>query len=69
VAAKTKTRNAQALDNAAQKLLWGQKLAPHVGDALLRRSGWKSHTTGEPKPTSAPDNLFETVPGDPGVHG
>jgi NAD(P)-dependent dehydrogenase (short-subunit alcohol dehydrogenase family) len=53
----------------AQKLLWGQKLAPRVGDALLRRSGWKSQTTGEPKPTSAPDNLFETVPGDPGAHG
>jgi NAD(P)-dependent dehydrogenase (short-subunit alcohol dehydrogenase family) len=53
----------------AQKLLWGQKLAPRVGDALLRRNGWKSQTTGEPKPTSAPDNLFETVPGDPGAHG
>jgi NAD(P)-dependent dehydrogenase (short-subunit alcohol dehydrogenase family) len=53
----------------AQKLLWGQKLAPRVGDALLRRNGWKSQTTGEPKSTSAPDNLFETVPGDPGAHG
>jgi NAD(P)-dependent dehydrogenase (short-subunit alcohol dehydrogenase family) len=53
----------------AQKLLWGQKLAPRIGDAILRRNGWKSQTTGEPKPTSAPDNLFETVPGDPGAHG
>jgi hypothetical protein len=53
----------------AQKLLWGQKLAPRFGDAILRRNGWKSQATGEPKPTSAPDNLFETVPGDPGAHG
>jgi hypothetical protein len=53
----------------AQKLLWGQKLSPRLGDAILRRNGWKSQTTGEPKPTSAPDNLFETVPGDPGAHG
>jgi NAD(P)-dependent dehydrogenase (short-subunit alcohol dehydrogenase family) len=53
----------------AQKLLWGQKLAPSIGDAILRRNGWKSQTTGEPKPISAPDNLFETVPGDPGAHG
>jgi NAD(P)-dependent dehydrogenase (short-subunit alcohol dehydrogenase family) len=53
----------------AQKLLWGQKLAPRVGDAILRRNGWKSQTTREPKPTSSQDNLFETVPGDPGAHG
>jgi hypothetical protein len=53
----------------AQKLLWGQKLAPRLGDLLLRRNGWKAQTTGEPKPLDAPDNLFETVPGDPGAHG
>jgi len=53
----------------AQKLLWGQKLAPRVGDRILRRSGWKSQQTGEPKPLDAPDNLFDTLPGDPGAHG
>jgi NAD(P)-dependent dehydrogenase (short-subunit alcohol dehydrogenase family) len=53
----------------AQKLLWGQKLAPRLGDRILLRNGWKGQTTGEPKPTDAPDNLFETVPGDPGAHG
>ena len=53
----------------AQKLLWGQKLSPRVGDWVLRRTGWKSQHTGEPKPIDAPDNLFDTLPGDPGAHG
>ena len=53
----------------AQKLLWGQKLSPRVGDWILRRNGWKSQHTDEPKPVDAPDNLFDTLPGDPGAHG
>jgi NAD(P)-dependent dehydrogenase (short-subunit alcohol dehydrogenase family) len=53
----------------AQKLLWGQKLSPRVGDWMLRRIGWKSQDTGEPKPVDASDNLFDTLPGDPGAHG
>jgi NAD(P)-dependent dehydrogenase (short-subunit alcohol dehydrogenase family) len=53
----------------AQKLLWGQKLSPRTGDWILRRNGWKSQHTGEPKPVDAPDNLFDTLPGDPGAHG
>jgi NAD(P)-dependent dehydrogenase (short-subunit alcohol dehydrogenase family) len=53
----------------AQKLLWGQKVAPRAGDWVLRRTGWKSQHTGEPKPLDAPDNLFDTLPGDPGAHG
>ena len=53
----------------AQKLMWGQKLSPRAGDLMLLRMGWKSQTTGEPKPLDAPDNLFETLPGDPGAHG
>jgi len=53
----------------AQKLLWGQKLSPRVGDMMLRRIGWKSQHTGEPKPIHTPDNLYETLPGDPGAHG
>ena len=53
----------------AQKLLWGQKLSPRAGDWILRRTGWKSQHTGEPKPVDAPDNLFDTLPGDPGAHG
>jgi NAD(P)-dependent dehydrogenase (short-subunit alcohol dehydrogenase family) len=53
----------------AQKLLWGQKLSPRAGDWVLRRIGWKSQHTREPKPLDAPDNLFDTLPGDPGAHG
>ena len=53
----------------AQKLLWGQKLSPRAGDWMLRRIGWKKQHTGEDKPVDSPDNLFETMPGDPGAHG
>jgi NAD(P)-dependent dehydrogenase (short-subunit alcohol dehydrogenase family) len=53
----------------AQKLLWGQKLSPRAGDLVLLRNGWRGQHTGEPKPIDAPDNLFETLPGDPGAHG
>ncbi len=53
----------------AQKALWGQKLSPRTGDLMLLLMGWKSQHTGEDKPVGAPDNLFETLPGDPGAHG
>jgi short chain dehydrogenase len=53
----------------AQKLLWGQKLSPRTGDWMLRRIGWKKQHTDEDKPVDAPDNLFDTLPGDPGAHG
>ena len=53
----------------AQKLLWGQKLSPRAGDWMLRRMGWKGQHTDEDKPVDSPDNLFETLPGDPGAHG
>jgi len=53
----------------AQKLLWGQKLSPRAGDWILRRTGWKSQHTARRKPVDAPDNLFDTLPGDPGPRG
>jgi NAD(P)-dependent dehydrogenase (short-subunit alcohol dehydrogenase family) len=53
----------------AQKLLWGQKLSPRAGDLVLLRTGWPGQTTGEPKPLDAPDNLFDTIRGDPGARG
>ena len=52
-----------------QKLLWGQKAAPRALDVFLRATGWSSQTTGEPKAVDAPDNLFQTLPGDAGAHG
>ena len=54
---------------AAQKLLWGQKLSPRAGDLVLLRNGWTGQSTGEPKPVDSPDNLWETIAGDPGAHG
>jgi NAD(P)-dependent dehydrogenase (short-subunit alcohol dehydrogenase family) len=53
----------------AQRLLWGQKLSPRAGDLVLLRNGWRDQTTGERKAVDAPDNLWSTVPGDPGAHG
>jgi Fe-S cluster assembly ATP-binding protein len=53
----------------AQKLLWGQKLSPRAGDLMMLRMGWKSQHTGEDKPVGSPDNLFETLPGDPASAG
>jgi NAD(P)-dependent dehydrogenase (short-subunit alcohol dehydrogenase family) len=53
----------------AQKLLWGQKLSPRLGDRMLRRMGWKGQHTDDPKPLGSPDNLFATLPGDPGARG
>jgi NAD(P)-dependent dehydrogenase (short-subunit alcohol dehydrogenase family) len=53
----------------AQKLLWGQKLSPRAGDLMLLRMGWKSQHTADDKPLDAPDNLFSTLPDDPGAHG
>lgn len=53
----------------AQKAIWGQKISPRAGDWMLRRMGWSSQHTSEPKPVGSPDNLFEPLPGDPGAHG
>jgi NAD(P)-dependent dehydrogenase (short-subunit alcohol dehydrogenase family) len=53
----------------AQKAIWGQKLSPRAGDLMLLRMGWKGQHTGEDKPVGGADNLFETLPGDPGAHG
>ena len=53
----------------AQKLLWGQKLSPRVGDLILLRIGWRQQHTGELKPQESPDNLFDVMPSDPGAHG
>jgi hypothetical protein len=36
---------------------------------MLRRMGWKGQHTDDPKPLGSPDNLFATLPGDPGARG
>jgi hypothetical protein len=52
----------------AQKLRWGEKLSPRAGDWMLRRIGWKNQHTDQAEPVDSRDNLFETIPGDPGAH-
>jgi NAD(P)-dependent dehydrogenase (short-subunit alcohol dehydrogenase family) len=53
----------------AQKAIWGEKLTPRFADLVLRRTGWKSQHTDEPKPIGSPDSLFQPLPGDPGARG
>ncbi|BDI34058.1 hypothetical protein CCAX7_61090 [Capsulimonas corticalis] len=48
----------------------GNKLFPQVGDWYLGRTGFKSQQRlGQPKDGSAPNNLWEALPGDRGAHG
>ena len=53
----------------SQKLLWGQKLSPRLGDLVLLRNGWKGQHTGEEKRVGSPDNLDVPLPGDHGARG
>ena len=53
----------------AIKAIVGDKLAPGIGDRMLARSAYGGQMTGEPAEAGRPDNLFETVPGDPGARG
>ena len=45
------------------------KIAPGVLDRYLARIGYKGQQTSEPKDPDKPDNLWQPVPGDHGVHG
>jgi NADP-dependent 3-hydroxy acid dehydrogenase YdfG len=48
--------------------IFGERIAPALGDMYLGRTGYESQQTGEPARERA-DNLFEPVPGDHGAHG
>jgi short-subunit dehydrogenase len=47
----------------------GNKIAPGLGDLYLARTGYQSQQTGEPVDPTAPNNLYEPLPGDHGSHG
>ena len=49
--------------------IWGNKILPWVGDRLLARTGYESQFADVPYDEERPDNLFSSVPGDPGAHG
>jgi NAD(P)-dependent dehydrogenase (short-subunit alcohol dehydrogenase family) len=48
---------------AAKAAVLTQRVAPAVTNALLRRTGFTSQRTNEPKSEDAPDNLFEPLEG------
>jgi NAD(P)-dependent dehydrogenase (short-subunit alcohol dehydrogenase family) len=49
--------------------IWGNKLAPGLGDRYLARTGYAGQQTAEPEDPNRPDNLWEPLPGDYGAHG
>lgn len=50
-------------------VIWGNNLAPGLGDWYLARTGFKGQQTTEPENPHRPDNLYAPVDGDPGTHG
>jgi short-subunit dehydrogenase len=54
---------------SVKAIVFGAKLLPSVGDWYLGRTGFRSQQTKTPRDPSAPDNLYEPVPGDHGAHG
>ena len=51
------------------KAVYGERIAPWLGDRFLAREGFKSQQTDEPLPEERAGNLFEPVPGDFAAHG
>jgi NAD(P)-dependent dehydrogenase (short-subunit alcohol dehydrogenase family) len=49
--------------------VWGDKLAPALGDRYLARTGFESQQTSEPAEAPSEGNLFEPVAGDYAAHG
>jgi NAD(P)-dependent dehydrogenase (short-subunit alcohol dehydrogenase family) len=47
----------------------GEKLVPSLLDHYLARTGYAAQQTDEPADPDRPDNLWEPLPGDHGVHG
>jgi NADP-dependent 3-hydroxy acid dehydrogenase YdfG len=50
-------------------VIFGNKLFPGFGDWYLSRNGSKSQQTSEPEDPNRPDNLWQSVDGNFGVHG
>lgn len=49
--------------------VWGNKLAPGVGDWYLARHGLEAQQLSAPEDPERPSNLWEPIPGDHGAHG
>jgi hypothetical protein len=51
------------------KTVWGNKLAPWLGDVYLARAGFDAQQTDEPVDPDRPDNLDASAPGDWAARG
>ncbi|HEX8219037.1 MAG TPA: SDR family oxidoreductase [Chloroflexia bacterium] len=49
--------------------IWGDKLAPGLGDLYLGKTGFDAQQYDGPEDPGRPHNLWEPVPGDHGAHG
>lgn len=49
--------------------IWGNNLAPWLGDIYLARTGFASQQYDGPDDPNRPNNLWEGLPGDHGAHG
>jgi len=49
--------------------IYGNKIAPGLGDYYLGSQGYESQQTEEPIEPNRPDNLWEPIAGDHGAHG
>ena len=50
-------------------VVFGNKIAPGLGDHYLARTGYEAQQTSEPEDPNRPHNLWQPVPGDHGAHG
>lgn len=64
-------RRAITVGGRAAAIVWGNKLAPRLGDWFLSRFGYDGQQTDVPARADRPDNLYEPMDehGDWGVHG
>jgi NAD(P)-dependent dehydrogenase (short-subunit alcohol dehydrogenase family) len=51
------------------KTIWGERIAPGIGDRYLAKNGYSGQMADEPVNGERPDNLFAPVQGDRGAHG
>ncbi len=51
------------------KTIWGERIAPGLGDRYLAKNGYEGQMADEPVNGDRPDNLFAPVEGDRGAHG
>jgi hypothetical protein len=51
------------------KAVYGERIAPWLGDLVLARNGFDAQQLDEPLVGERDGNLFESVPGDFAAHG